>query len=44
MTISADDDADEILRPMAENQVRRLPVIDEDRLVGIVAQADVPAL
>ncbi|MEO3808256.1 CBS domain-containing protein [Sphaerisporangium sp. B11E5] len=41
VTIGADDDAAEILRTMASHQVRRLPVIDGHRLVGIVALADV---
>ncbi|MFC8270648.1 CBS domain-containing protein [Streptomyces cinereoruber] len=41
VTIGADDDAEEILRTMSEHKVRRLPVIDEHVLVGIVAQADV---
>ncbi|CAM5314180.1 CBS domain-containing protein [Streptomyces avidinii] len=41
VTIGADDDASEIMRTMADHQVRRLPVIDGHRLVGIVAQADV---
>ncbi|MGW7435328.1 CBS domain-containing protein [Streptomyces sp. NPDC054849] len=41
VTIGADDDAAEILRTMTEHKVRRLPVIDGHRLVGIVAQADV---
>lgn len=41
VTIGADDDADEIMRTMTSHQVRRLPVIDGTRLVGIVAQADV---
>ena len=41
VTIGADDDAAEILRTMAEHKVRRLPVIDGHRLVGIVAVADV---
>src|SRR3954447_11808636 len=41
VTIGADDDAAEILRTMAQHQVRRLPVIDGHRLVGIVALADV---
>ncbi|WP_331732603.1 CBS domain-containing protein (plasmid) [Streptomyces avidinii] len=41
VTIGADDDAAEIMRTMSEHQVRRLPVIDGHRLVGIVAQADV---
>jgi CBS domain-containing protein len=35
-------DLDEAVRLMASNQVRRLPVVEEDgRLVGVVAQADV---
>jgi CBS domain-containing protein len=41
VTIGADDDAAEILRTMASHQVRRLPVIDGHKLVGIVALADV---
>ncbi|MEU0336736.1 CBS domain-containing protein [Streptomyces sp. NPDC006193] len=41
VTIGADDDAEEILRTMASHKVRRLPVIDGHRLVGIVALADV---
>jgi CBS domain-containing protein len=42
VTIDPDEDLDEALRLMAKNQVRRLPVLDQDgRLAGIVAQADV---
>jgi CBS domain-containing protein len=42
VTIDPQQDLDEALRLMAQNQVRRLPVVEEDgRLVGIVAQADV---
>ncbi|KFU77055.1 CBS domain-containing protein [Amycolatopsis lurida] len=41
VTIGADDDAEEIMRTMANHKVRRLPVIDGHKLVGIVAQADV---
>ena len=41
VTIGADDDAAEILRTMSQHKVRRLPVIDGHRLVGIVAVADV---
>jgi CBS domain-containing protein len=41
VTIGADDDAEEMLRTMAQHQVRRLPVIDGHRLVGIVSLADV---
>ncbi|GAA3814478.1 hypothetical protein GCM10022226_39200 [Sphaerisporangium flaviroseum] len=41
VTIGADDEAAEILRTMATHKVRRLPVIDEHELVGMVALADV---
>ncbi|GAA2900657.1 CBS domain-containing protein [Streptosporangium fragile] len=41
VTIGADDDAREILRTMSSHKVRRLPVIDGHRLVGMVALADV---
>jgi CBS domain-containing protein len=40
VTIGADDSIDEALRTMEEHDVRRLPVIDGDKLVGIVSQAD----
>ncbi|WP_372787759.1 CBS domain-containing protein [Paraconexibacter sp.] len=40
VTIGADDSLEETMRTMAEHKVRRLPVIDGHRLVGIVAQAD----
>jgi CBS domain-containing protein len=41
VTVAPDDDLEEALRLMARHQVRRLPVVEDDRLVGIVAQADV---
>ena len=41
VTIGADDDIEEVLRTMAQHQVRRLPVIDGHQLVGIIALADV---
>ena len=42
VTIDPDQEIEEALRLMAQHQVRRLPVVEEDgRLVGIVAQADV---
>jgi CBS domain-containing protein len=40
-TVAADADVSQVLRTMSERRVRRLPVLDGDRLVGIVAQADV---
>jgi CBS domain-containing protein len=41
VTIGADDSLDEALRTMIEHKVRRLPVIDGKRLVGMVSQADI---
>ena len=41
ITIGADDSIDELVRTMAEHQVKRLPVIDGHRLVGVVTEADV---
>ena len=41
MTVGADDAIEEALRTMSRAQVRRLPVIDGHRLVGIIAQADI---
>ncbi len=39
--VEADSDLDEALRLMAHHQVRRLPVIEDGRLIGVLAQADV---
>ena len=44
VTVSPGDDLDEALKLLAERQVRRLPVVEDNRLVGIVAQADVARL
>jgi CBS domain-containing protein len=41
VTVSPDDDLVKTLDLLAKHQVRRLPVVDGERLVGIVAQADV---
>ena len=40
VTIGADDSLEEAQRTMAQHQVRRLPVIDGHRLVGMVSQGD----
>src|SRR6476659_1099049 len=41
ISVEPDNDLEEALQLMARHQVRRLPVVENDRLVGIVAQADV---
>ena len=41
VTVEPDEDLDEALQLMARHQVRRLPVVENGRLVGIVAQADI---
>jgi len=41
VTIEPDQDLDEALALMAHHKVRRLPVVEEGQLVGMLAQADV---
>jgi CBS domain-containing protein len=41
VTVKPDASLEEALKLLAKNQVRRLPVVEGDRLVGIVSQADV---
>jgi CBS domain-containing protein len=41
ITVTPEHDLDDALKLMARHQVRRLPVVEDERLVGIVAQADV---
>jgi CBS domain-containing protein len=41
VTVEPDQDLDDALKLMARYQIRRLPVAEGDRLVGILAQADV---
>lgn len=42
VTVREDDDVMEAVRQMADNQVRRVPVVDENNcVVGIISQADV---
>jgi CBS domain-containing protein len=41
ITIEPDRDLEDALRLMAKHQVRRLPVVEDGRLVGVLAQADV---
>jgi CBS domain-containing protein len=41
ITVTPEHDLDDALKLMARHQVRRIPVVEDERLVGIVAQADV---
>ncbi|MBY8885609.1 CBS domain-containing protein [Streptomyces sp. PTM05] len=38
--IDADADVDEVLREMESHRIRRLPVIENKRLVGMISEAD----
>ena len=39
--VGPDDDAATISQTLSDNQIRRVPVLDGDELVGIISQADV---
>jgi CBS domain-containing protein len=41
VTARPDEPLDDALQRMASQQVRRLPVVSEGRLIGILAQADI---
>ena len=41
ITVAPEQDLDEALHLMAKHQVRRLPVVENGRLIGVLAQADV---
>jgi CBS domain-containing protein len=42
VTCMADDSAKEAINAMSNHQVRRIPIVDDDkRIVGIISQADV---
>jgi CBS domain-containing protein len=41
ISVEADNDHEEAVKLMARHQVRRLPVVENGRLIGIVAQADI---
>jgi CBS domain-containing protein len=41
VAVAPDQDLDEAMELMAEHRVRRLPVVDDGRLVGVVSRADV---
>ncbi|WP_158852251.1 CBS domain-containing protein [Saccharothrix deserti] len=39
--VDAQDDLQHVLRTMEDNQIRRVPVIEQHRLVGMVSEADI---
>lgn len=41
VTVSVDDSAEEVLAVMKEHQIRRVPVVEGEEMVGFLAQADV---
>ena len=41
VTIGDDDSITEAIATMKEHQIRRLPVIDNHQLIGMIAQADI---
>jgi CBS domain-containing protein len=41
--VDAGADVDEVLHQMAEHKIRRLPVLENEELVGIISQADLAA-
>ena len=41
ISVQPDNDLDEALQLMARHQIRRLPVVYDNQLVGMLAQADV---
>jgi CBS domain-containing protein len=40
-SVRPDDDVDRVLETMKASQVRRVPVVEGERVVGIIAQADI---
>jgi CBS domain-containing protein len=38
--VSADADIDDVLAIMAEHQVKRIPVVEDHRLVGMISETD----
>jgi CBS domain-containing protein len=41
VTIRADDDLELAMRTMKDHKIRRLPVVEGDKLVGMISQADI---
>ena len=41
VTVEVTDDAETVAKVLADNQIRRVPVVDGGKVVGVIAQADV---
>lgn len=41
VTVGVDHDATDVARILAEHQIRRVPVVEDGRVVGMIAQADI---
>ncbi len=41
VTARPDEDLDSIMKKMQDRQIRRIPVVENNELIGIIAQADV---
>jgi len=41
ISVGADSDVGEVLHAMEEHKIRRLPVVDNQRIVGMISEADV---
>ena len=42
-SVDTNTDVDDVLHQMAEHKIRRLPVLENEELVGIISQADLAA-
>ncbi|HEY9375253.1 CBS domain-containing protein [Streptomyces sp.] len=40
VTVDVDADSEQVLRTMQDHRIRRVPVIDDHRLVGMISEAD----
>ncbi|MFF0428142.1 CBS domain-containing protein [Streptomyces sp. NPDC004520] len=40
ITVDAEADSEQVLQTMREHRIRRVPVIDDHRLVGMISEAD----
>ncbi|OYO07730.1 CBS domain-containing protein [Enemella evansiae] len=40
VVVEADDDEAAVINALAQNQVRRLPVMENNKVVGVISQAD----